>query len=245
MKRLRNFMEVWLRGEGGCEGSCVQNFPITPCALAEPELFKTALRASWKNNWDHLARLVSSNREDFAYYPNTKKKTIPLYAGALRVLPRLPASNPRGQLQCLYYYIRNFCNLIGLEQCYFSLIWNHTCENYKPFVSEFRHKYHSWYFKIVSNFSCLKRLDVKLRTTILKYHLWYLYQTSLQIMLLPIQIPTLLTLHIAMDSFYKLLPLFITKCDKVYCETGHYKVRCIYYTYRRLQSVISYETLPQ
>ena len=63
-------------------------------------------------------------------------------------------------------------------------------------------------------------------------------------MLLPIQIPTLLTLHIAMDSYYKLLPLFITKCDKVYCETGHYKVRCIYYTYRRLQSVISYETLP-
>ena len=25
----------------------------------------------------------------------------------------------------LYYYMRNFCNLIGLEQWYFSLIWNH------------------------------------------------------------------------------------------------------------------------
>ena len=25
-------------------------------------------------------------------------------------------------LQCLYYYMRNFCNLIGLEQWYFSLI---------------------------------------------------------------------------------------------------------------------------
>ena len=24
----------------------------------------------------------------------------------------------------LYYYVRNFCNLIGLEQWYFSLIWN-------------------------------------------------------------------------------------------------------------------------
>ena len=24
----------------------------------------------------------------------------------------------------LYYYMRNFCNLIGLEQWYFSLIWN-------------------------------------------------------------------------------------------------------------------------
>ena len=27
-------------------------------------------------------------------------------------------------LLCLYYYMRNFCNLIGLEQWYFSLIWN-------------------------------------------------------------------------------------------------------------------------
>ena len=24
----------------------------------------------------------------------------------------------------LYYYMRNFCKLIGLEQWYFSLIWN-------------------------------------------------------------------------------------------------------------------------
>ena len=27
-------------------------------------------------------------------------------------------------LSGLYYYVRNFCNLIGLEQWYFSLIWN-------------------------------------------------------------------------------------------------------------------------
>ena len=27
-------------------------------------------------------------------------------------------------LHLLYYYMKNFCNLIGLEQCYFSLIWN-------------------------------------------------------------------------------------------------------------------------
>ena len=26
--------------------------------------------------------------------------------------------------QTLYYYMRNFCNLIGLKQWYFSLIWN-------------------------------------------------------------------------------------------------------------------------
>ena len=30
---------------------------------------------------------------------------------------------PKG-LFYLYYYMRNFCNLIGLEQWYFSLIWN-------------------------------------------------------------------------------------------------------------------------
>ena len=28
------------------------------------------------------------------------------------------------KLQCLYYYMKNFCNLIGLEQWYFSLVWN-------------------------------------------------------------------------------------------------------------------------
>ena len=62
-----------------------------------------------------------------------------------------------------------------------------TCENYKPFagssikqiiawfVGDICHKYHSWYFKIVSN--------LKLRITISKYHSWYLCQISLQIML--------------------------------------------------------------
>ena len=34
----------------------------------------------------------------------------------------------------VYYYMKNFCNLIGLEQWYFSLIEVPTCENYKPFV---------------------------------------------------------------------------------------------------------------
>ena len=28
----------------------------------------------------------------------------------------------------LYYYMRNFCSLIGLEQWYFSLIWNTKCQ---------------------------------------------------------------------------------------------------------------------
>ena len=34
----------------------------------------------------------------------------------------------------LYYFMRNFCNLIDLEHWYFSLIWNTTCENYKAFA---------------------------------------------------------------------------------------------------------------
>ena len=43
----------------------------------------------------------------------------------------------------LYSYIRNFCNLISLEQWYFSLIWKPTSENYKPFAGrDIWHKYH-------------------------------------------------------------------------------------------------------
>jgi len=39
------------------------------------------------------------------------------------VQPRLPAGW-LVRFPGLYYYMRNFCNLIGLEQWYFSLIWN-------------------------------------------------------------------------------------------------------------------------
>ena len=34
----------------------------------------------------------------------------------------------------LYYYMRNFCNLIGLEQRYFSLIWNTYMWKLQPFA---------------------------------------------------------------------------------------------------------------
>ena len=35
----------------------------------------------------------------------------------------------------LYYHIRNFCDLIGLEQWYFSFILKTpSCENHKPFA---------------------------------------------------------------------------------------------------------------
>ena len=61
--------------------------------------------------------------------------------------------------------MRNFCNLIGLEQEHFSLIWDthmwklkNLCGyEYKQiiawFVRDIWHKYHSWYFKIASNFN--------------------------------------------------------------------------------------------
>ena len=38
------------------------------------------------------------------------------------------------QFLFLYYYMTNFCNLIGLEQWYFSLIWITYMWNYKPFA---------------------------------------------------------------------------------------------------------------
>ena len=38
-------------------------------------------------------------------------------------------------LDLLYYYMRNFCNLIGSEKCCISAKFEiPTCENYKPFV---------------------------------------------------------------------------------------------------------------
>ena len=62
-----------------------------------------------------------------------------------------------------------FCNLIGLEQWDFSLIWNTymwklpTFCGYKriiAFVRDIWHKYHSWYFKIVSNFTRLTTREI-------------------------------------------------------------------------------------
>ena len=61
--------------------------------LAEPELLKTALQTCWKINQDHLAYLVSWDREDFTYYQNEyMKKMILLYTREFRVPPRDPAS---------------------------------------------------------------------------------------------------------------------------------------------------------
>ena len=85
-----------------------------------------------------------------------------LFVRSLRAWTR-----PREHL--LYYYMRNFCNLIGLEQWDFSLIWNTymwklpTFCGYKriiAFVRDIWHKYHSWYFKIVSNFTRLTTREI-------------------------------------------------------------------------------------
>ena len=72
----------------------------------------------------------------------------------------------------LYYYMRNFCNLIGLEQCYFSLIWNTYMWILQPFAGSSKKqiiawfvryiwlKYHSWYLKIVSNLTRLTAREI-------------------------------------------------------------------------------------
>ena len=74
--------------------TCFPNFPILPCALAETELPKTTLHACRKINRDHLARLTSLNREDFAYY-QYRENTILLDAGEVKMPPRVPASGPQ------------------------------------------------------------------------------------------------------------------------------------------------------
>ena len=68
--------------------------------------------------------------------------------------------------------MRNFPNLIGLEQWYFSLIWNtymwklqtFSGSQYKEiiawFVCDIWQKYHLWYFKIVSNFTRLTAHEI-------------------------------------------------------------------------------------
>ena len=94
----------------------------------------------------------------------------------------------------LYYYMINFCHLIGLEQWYFSLIWNTYMWKLQTFlwvvVKTNNSMICTWYLAktpLVIFQNCLK-FHSQLRITISKYHSWYLCQISLLIMLLPIQI---------------------------------------------------------
>ena len=58
------------------------------------------LRADWKINWDHRARLVSSNRDWFAYYTNILiilyfTHSLHVFAGETIMPPRVLASGPK------------------------------------------------------------------------------------------------------------------------------------------------------
>ena len=85
-------MQVKLEGKGSTK--CFPDLPIPPWALAETELPKTTVHACRKINRDHFAGLASLNREDFAYY-QYREKTILLYAGEVRMPPRVTASGPQ------------------------------------------------------------------------------------------------------------------------------------------------------
>ena len=52
--------------------------------------------------------------------PNSLKRP-PLIQRSLSSVPKVAVVE---MFNLLYYYMRNFCNLIGLDQWYFSLIWN-------------------------------------------------------------------------------------------------------------------------
>ena len=73
----------------------------------------------------------------------------------------------------LYHYVRNFCNLIGLEQWYFSLIWNTYMWKLQTFCGW-------WYKQIIARFIITyNNFEISLVVFM---------PISLQIMLLPILI---------------------------------------------------------
>ena len=63
----------------------------------------------------YLAGSYKSPREQMSVSKNYQ--TVILYRGPSHLI-KLTVH----VFQLLYYYMRNFCNLIGLEQCYFTLI---------------------------------------------------------------------------------------------------------------------------
>ena len=81
--------------------------------------------------------------------------------------------------------MRNFCNLIDLEQWCFSLIWNTYMWKLQTFCG---YKYHSWYFKIVSNFTRLTDREITYTNNNFEISLVVMPNIATEIMLLPIQI---------------------------------------------------------
>ena len=63
-------------------------------------------------------RKINKNRSDF------HEGSMGLTVRRRKRLFFIPNRQSAKILTVLYHYMRNFCNLIGLEQWYFSLIWN-------------------------------------------------------------------------------------------------------------------------
>ena len=88
-------------------GFATRGFGLRPTRLRR-------FRASFREIFDEWLRRLAANQKHLP--ANTAKvadEENVWYSGYLLVV-----------LGELYYYMRNFCNLIGLEQWYFSLIWN-------------------------------------------------------------------------------------------------------------------------
>ena len=120
--------------------------------------------------------------------------------------------------------MRNFCNLIGLEQWDFSLIWNTymwklpTFCGYKriiAFVRDIWHKYHSWYFKIVSNFTRLTAREITYNNFEVS-HVVVMPNITPNHVLLPIQIMR--------SSLIQLLPT--SSLAKLYMQSNWIKTIC-------------------
>ena len=95
--------------QGSISGSAS---PLVASAYGPTRLRR--FRASFREIFDEWLRRLAANQKHLP--ANTAKvadEENVWYSGYLLVV-----------LGELYYYMRNFCSLIGLEQWYFSLIWN-------------------------------------------------------------------------------------------------------------------------
>ena len=110
----------------------------------------------------HLLDAVFQNKQWYSVAPDDTYTLSPFFNN---VFTSTVIFREISYLQ-LYYYMRNFCSLIGLEQWYFSLIWETYMWKLQPFagssinkiiitwfVRDIWPKYHWWYLKIVSNFT--------------------------------------------------------------------------------------------
>ena len=93
---------------------------------SQPLRVKTAISFTKWHPWTSVSSSPAAVYQHLFIICSTSKVVIRcpvLYAKALISAPA-PLNTVESWLQLLYYDMRNFCNLIGLEQWYFSLIWN-------------------------------------------------------------------------------------------------------------------------